>query len=301
MLLTIPVELREIIFKQLFGSITVRHGFGSTSSTHTSILRTCRQLHSEAKPLMAPNISLNFKNTEAMVDCLTTLSAVDIQNIRNIRLKGFPVPLYAKKGAGYYMTYAMSFTLPMFPGLKLDCLTVEDCFHDEGVNGGWGDCGTYFDIESLLKSDGWKELHFISPATEFMSSQNDHNNARVAQPAGWNELLKSRDGEHSGAGVKMYFANGPKVAGLAEMPQTRTPWDAVPGQLPPGALMADMGSLDADAREILVVAKRGKDASYVQDGSDLDEDIKSLLSSMSWAEIKEKKYIPPYDDPCAHL
>jgi hypothetical protein len=308
MLLTIPIELRQKVFKALFRSTIVSHGFNSISTSHTSMLRTSRQLHDEAKPLMAPNISLHFKHTEAMIDCLTSLSASEIQNIRHIRLKAFAVPLLPKGEPGYYTTFSMPAMLPMFPGLKLDRLVVEDCYHDEGVNDGWGDIGTYYTIERLLEIDGWKELYFTSPTTEFLSSGNDSRNTRVAQPAGWDKLLKGRDGEQSGAEVKMYLATKPNVAGAAEMPQTRMIYDAVPGQIPPGFEMRvkssaddDYDARDVDAREVLVVAKRGRNASYMQDGSALHKGIKDLVSTMSWLEIKEKKYIPPYDDPCAHL
>jgi hypothetical protein len=307
MLLTIPIELRQKVFKALFRSTIVSHGFGSISTSHTSLLRTSRQLHDEAKLLMARNISLHFKHTEAMVDCLTSLSASEIQNIRHIRLKAFPVPLFPKGEPGYPTTFSMPDMLPIFQGLKLDSLMVEDCYHDEGVNDGWGDMGTYYTIERLLESDGWKELHFTSPTTEFLSSENDSRNTRVAQPAGWDKLLKGRDGEESGAEVKMYLAAEPNVAGAAEVPQTRMIYDAVPGQIPPDSVMrvkspADGGYGVRDvAREVLVVAKRGRNASYLQNGSALHKDIKDLVSTMSWLEIKEKKYTPPYDDPCAHL
>jgi hypothetical protein len=159
-------------------------------------------------------------------------------------------------------------------------------------------------IESLIASDGWKELHFISPTTGFFSSRNESDNIGVVQLAGWDKLPKSRDGEYFGAEVKMYLAKEPNVAGAAEMPQTRTPWDdKVPGQLPPGSVINEMDLLDAEAsaRKVLIVTRRGSDASYVQDGSHLDEDIKFLLRSMSWAKIKEKNYIPPYYTPSSYL
>ena len=197
----------------------------------------------------------------------------------------------------------------MFPGLQLDRLTVEDCYHDEGINDGWGDTGTYFDVQSLIESDSWKELHYITPTTEFMSSSNDTSRSRVQQPSGWNELLQARDGADSGAEVKMYVANVPGVTGLTGNPQTRTVYNPIPGHLStnvqplPGTMVNDLVSEgDLDAREVLVVAKRGINASYVQDGSQLNEKIRSLLSKMTWQEIKDSgRYLPPEDDPCAHL
>lgn len=360
-LLTIPVELRELILKALFRSTTVYHGFeychdeaserissepledATAENTHsesceemapesasvecsdkstsddvdtkppnhvftqnTSILRTCRQLYNEAGPLLTPNILLHFASTATMLDTMTTLPPSTIESLRYMRLKSYPFPLRCDDH--YYTTFNMSSTLPMFPGLQLDVLTVEDCFHDPGVNDGWGDCGTYYDIGSLLREDGWKELHYITPTTEFMTSQNDAYKDRVAQPTGWNKMLREKDGETSGAGVRMYIANQKSLAGLAEDPFTRSLWEAVPGHLLPPPPPPDLGSFEGgwgnwvDSREVVIVAKRGAGAKHIQDGRSMRDKIKRLLDQMSWAELKKSgKYIPPEDDACAHL
>jgi hypothetical protein len=306
---TIPLEIRQMIFKQLFQSITVRRGFGKTSLTNTSILQTCHQFHTEAKNHVVGNISLHFGGTAAMLDYLTVLTAEHIKQIRQIRLKGFPVPLYTDPEMFSYTTYGMASIIPMFPGLQLDRLIIEDCYHGEGVNDGWGDCGTYFDIESLVRSKGWKELHFITPTTEFMSSPNDQHQQRVAQPAGWDMAIKKIDGETSGAEVKMYVAKEPNVAGMAENPQTRVEYSAVPGHLAnPNAVNYGPGytmmapQKNSDHREALVVVRRGAGASYIEDGNGLHAEIKSLLEHTTWLELRESdRYVDPEDDPCAHL
>ncbi|CAM6123061.1 unnamed protein product [Calypogeia fissa] len=264
---------------------------------------------------MAANTALHFESTEAMLDHLTTLPASEIAQIRHIHVKSFPFPLYTHEKRISSTTYDMSETLALFPGLALDLLTVEDPYHDPDVNDGWGDMGTYFDIETLIKSKGWKELHYTSPTTEFMSSLNDPYNSRRPQPEGWDKLLKDRDGENSGAEVKMFVAKESGGKGLAADLQKGMVYEFVPRkplaevvhQLPDGPRGAmvtdfDVDNVGIDSREVLLVAKRGTDADYVQDGKAVNERIKALWDKMSWQEIKESgRHIDPGDDPCAHL
>jgi hypothetical protein len=348
-LLTLPLEVREMILKELFRSITVYHntdedwpiempgsesledptpenansesneetapGRASISSSdrsisehasiessdsswnqNTSILRTCRQLYHEARPLFAPNILLDFSSTSTMLDTLTTLPPSIIENLRHMCLMSDPFPLYRDDRISY-TTFSMAHTLPMFPGLQLDVLTVEDCYHFSGIkNDRRGACGTYYDIQTALEADGWQELHYVIPTTEFMTSDQDPFTGRVAQPAGWDKKLREKDGETSGAEVRMYIADQKSPDGLAEDSFTRSSWEAVPCHLLP-----PLPSFEWD-REVIVIAKRGAGAKYVQDGSMMREHIRRLLDKMSWAVLKTSgKYIPPRNDPWRHL
>lgn len=165
-LLGIPLEVREMILKELFRSMTVYHdtedyddwpseitgsepledpipenanpescegtapdrasinsSSGSTSEhasiessnfssiQNTSILRTCRQLYSEAGPLLAPNILLEFSSTSTMLDTLTTLPPSIIENLRHMRLESDPFPLCRDDNRGY-TTFNWAHTLP---------------------------------------------------------------------------------------------------------------------------------------------------------------------------------------------
>ena len=287
-LLTIPLEIRRSIYKELFSLTTVRHGFESTSSEHTSILRACRQIHNEAKEYILPNITLHFFSTARMLDCLTAMSPEDISQIRYIRVKGFPFPVYVNEF--YFTTYDFASVLPLFPGLQLDLFTVEDCYHDPGD--GWANDGTYGDINVLLKTSGWKELHYTTPTNEFLRTSRDGNIVQTAQPDVWNKVLQGRDGENSGAEVKMYVANEPNMAGMAENPDTRSEFSVTSGQ-----------NLETvKYQEVLIVGKRGKGASYIEDGSTLEELLRELFRTMTWQKVKESdKYVDPEDDPCSCL
>ena len=138
-------------------------------------------------------------------------------------------------------------------------------------------------------------MHYIIPTIEFMTSYHDEW-SRVAQPAGWDKKLREKDGETSGAEVRMYVADQKSSAGLAGGPFTRSSWEAIPGHLlPPPA------SPDWD-REVIIIAKRGAGAKYVQDGSMMRDKIRRLLDKMSWAELKKSdKYIPSRNDPWRQL
>ncbi|KAH8662914.1 hypothetical protein BGZ60DRAFT_412264 [Tricladium varicosporioides] len=303
-LLGIPIELKRLVFNSLFSSITTRHGFETTSSTNTSLLRTCRHFYKIARPIMLSNITLYFSSTCKFLDCLTTLTSGDIAQLRYIRTKSFPFPLYRDEAYFSYTTHNFSSVLPLFPGLQLDLLTVEDCYHDENVNDGWGDVGTYMDAMSLILSKGWKELHYITPTTEFMTSRNDNYKTREAQPTCWDRWLKENDGKDSGAEVKMYVSKESSSKGAAEDPERRMAFSALPGHLPKVALQTPQNRrrVVVDKREVMVVAKRGKGVSYIEDGMELDKDIEQTFQEMKWAEIKKsRRYVPPEDDPCAHL
>ena len=209
-LLSLPVELRQLIYEQLFASFTVRHGFGTTSSNRTSLLLTCRQIHSEAWRHLPLCVKVHFRGTESLLDTLLGVSQSVITRLRHIRVKAFPFPLYATGRPQYYTTYYFANALSLLPGLNLDRLEVEDSFHGFGLVEGWRDIVTYFDIEALIKGSGWKELVYVTPCTDFIASGYDHRKLRIAQPGGWDKLLKERDGEDTGAQVEMFITPKPQ-------------------------------------------------------------------------------------------
>lgn len=191
----------------------------------------------------------------------------------------------------------MSQTLCLLPGLQLDTLTVEDCSHDGGVYDGWSDVGTYHDVSALLIQDGWKELRYSTPSTSFMTGRFDSYAVRVEQPQGWNEELRKRDIKAWDAQVQMYLAVSPRLRGLTESSITRTEWTTVPGHL----AQEDNEQFE-DGVEVMVYARRGVGAAYVQDGRHLNEDLRELLGRMTWEELKvSDRLLDGESDPSSHL
>lgn len=275
--LSLPLELRQLIYEQLFSTYVVRHGFRRASSEHrAALLQTCKQIHLEAWTFLPQHVSFHFYGTEAMLETFLDMEQAILTRIRHIRVKSFPFPLYADVRRDFYSIYFFSNALSLLPGLHLEQLVVEDSFHGPPwMNETWRDVVTYFDIEALLKSDGWKELVYITPNTDFIASGYDHKRQRVAQPENWNAMLRDRDGETSGAEMQMFIT--PEGKKPDDENGTMQPWSAVPGH----ELFQDPGLAGPDQNlkgEVRIVARRGKRARYIQTG---------LSEKRTWEELKE--------------
>ncbi|KAF2849978.1 hypothetical protein T440DRAFT_490216 [Plenodomus tracheiphilus IPT5] len=291
-LLTLPVELRELIYEFLFSSYTIRHGFkhpgtatedNDDPSTRTALLLTSRQIYTESWRHLPLNCTLHFRGTENLLQTLFSLDQSTITRLRHIKLRGYPFPLYLSGRAEYYPTYYAANALSLFPGLCLDTLTVEDCWHGFGMGDGWRDLTTYFDIEALLKCDAWRELVYITPCTDFIASGYDARRKRLAQPQTWDSLLKERDGEDAGAGVEMWivpFSQEDAVGDVkTEDGRVMMPWNARPGHEVTENWR--LGTPEQEMKgEVRIVARRGKRARAVQLG---------LTQKTSWKELKKKE------------
>lgn len=290
-LLSLPVELRELIYGFLFSSYTIRHGFkhasipSSTeeSSNRTAILLTCRQIFAEAWRHLPLHCTLHFRGTENLLETLLSVDQSIITRIRHIRVRAFPFPLYASGRAEYYPTYYAANALTLLPGLCLDTLVVEDCWHGFGMGDGWRDVTTYFDIETLLKSDAWKELTYVTPCTDFLASGYDHRRKRMSQPENWDGLMKERDGEESGAEVQMFIVpyKQEKATGDRKTEDGRImqPWTAKPGH----EVIENFRIATPDQNlkgEVRIIARRDKRARAVQLG---------LSEKRSWKKLKGKE------------
>ncbi|CBX94372.1 hypothetical protein LEMA_P121360.1 [Plenodomus lingam JN3] len=327
--LSLPVELRELIYGFIFSSYTIRHGFkqpgGSRDapwtedansdplpSTRTALLLTSQQIYTESWRHLPQNVTLHFRGTEDLLHTLFSLDQSTLTHLRHIRLRGYPFPLYPSGRADYYPTYYAANALSLFPGLCLDTLTVEDCWHGFGMGDGWRDLTTYFDIEALLKSDGWRELLYITPCTDFIASGYDGRRKRKVQPQTWDDMLKERDdGEGGGGGaqVQMWIVpfnqqDGAVLAGprppaaltpisppttLTTIPTDPTktedgramyPWAARPGH--EIAENWRLGTPDQEVKgEVRIRARRAKRARVVQLGL--------ARRAASWEELKARK------------
>lgn len=275
-LVSLPLELRELIYEEVFSSFTVRHGFRTQSANRIALLLTCKQIHHEAWRHLPLNVRLQFRGTETMLETLLDVDQSIITRIRHIRIKSFPFPLYNSGRPDYYPVYNFCNAFALLPGLHLEQLVVEDCFHGFGLVDTWRDVVTYFDVESLVKCNAWKEFVYMSPNTDFLSSGYDHRKKRLAQPENWDKMLKERDGEDSGAEVTMWIT--PETNGSSNQQESPAPrsWSAQPGHV----VMEDpsLATPDQEVRgKVQIVARRGKRANYVQTG---------LSEGKTWGELK---------------
>ena len=150
------------------------------------------------------------------MDYLTFLNSDTLRLIRHISVRDHPFPNYLETGKGSYNTYSFPTVLSWFPGLQLSTLVVRDTYHEPGtMDDAWGHDAVYEDVEHLIKSDGFKELVYISAHDRLMMSNHSHASVvknvgyvvrtthRDAQPSTGDKMIKERDGVDSGAGVDM--------------------------------------------------------------------------------------------------
>ncbi|KAJ4984628.1 hypothetical protein SVAN01_09884 [Stagonosporopsis vannaccii] len=304
-LMTIPVELRELIYGFLFSSYTIVRGrrgpskpsLDSTCSPRAALLLTCRQIHAEAWRHLPLNCTLQFRGTEDLLHTLLSVDQSIITRLRHIRVRAFPFPLHADNRPEYYPTYYFANALTLLPGLCLDELEVYDCWHGHGQGDGWRDVTTYMDIETLLKSNAWKKLTYITPCTDFIASGYDHRRKRQQQPENWDAMIKERDGEASGASVHMWILpikqNESSDESRAEDDRKMQEWSARPGHeiIENWRLATPEQKLKGEVR---ITATRGKRARTVQLG---------LQEKAGWRELKQQEdgfvredWAPYYND-----
>lgn len=291
-LLTIPAELRELIYSFLFSSYTIvrgrhrpsRSSLDTTDSPRTALLLTCRQIYTEAWRHLPLNCTLQFRGTEDLLETLLSVDQSVITRLRYIQVRAFPFPLHADNKPEYYPTYYFANALTLLPGLCLNELDVQDCWHGYGQGDGWRDVTTYMDIEALLKSDAWKKLTYTTPCTDFIASGYDHRRRRQQQPENWDAMVKERDGETSGAGVQMWIVpveqSESRDESCTEDGRKMQEWSARPGHeiIDNWRLATPEQKLKGEVR---IIATRGKRARAVQLG---------LQEKAGWRKLKEQEH-----------
>ena len=216
-------------------------------------------------------------------------------------MKAYPFPLWSSDDSHSYKTHDLEDLLPLFPGLALVKFEVEDAFHGPEVGeDGWGHNMTYHLLESMIeRSKGWKELVYRSASDRWLEQvvfttytpegKSEKVHGRDPQPESWDRLIKARDGEHSGAGVEMWYKP------VGEDPD----WVKVVGRYQSNAAGHEIRPA------IQVRVRRGEGADYRQDGEIYDDRdefrLDRLFKENSWAEIKKTLLLDGMDNPTGHL
>ena len=237
--------------------------------------------------------------------------------LEHLHVIEYPFLLWPSKNANFYITYNFLYLLPLFPGLSLAKLEIEDPFHGPDVaEDGWGDDATYHDIgDFITKSKGWQMLVFRSSSDTWMNPTKLTNicfgngrttevHARDPQPETWDRMIKERDGVGSGARVEMFM----KEAGEEK------PWEKISGDYKPQVLDNPKDDIDVDdmakRRSIEVRVRRGEGVDYRENGEkdvsgSYGEHLKTLYEIFEkddWGKIKETLFIKGAEiDPTAHL
>ena len=208
--------------------------------------------------------------------------------------------------------------LPLFPGLALETLVVEDSLHSPAVHSAkdaanpitrptWlrqlDDRRTYSEVHDLVRSQGFKKLTYISLGDDFLTWQGvlgqstRLQGARPAQPHHWDEMIKKKDGERSAANVKLCIKRDGWDEGIEQAARKRY---AMASPVPPPRHRHRPTSTSA-LGIFEVHVHRGRDADNVQDGKMLDRNhdgLRTYFNRMSWRHVKSHEFHVPYPKDC---
>ncbi|KZP26536.1 hypothetical protein FIBSPDRAFT_1040783 [Athelia psychrophila] len=288
--LALPSEMRLSIFEKLFQQIVISFGGSLERQTEPfAVLFACWELYHEARTLLKRGITLHFASTNLMLQVLLPMSSEDRSQFRHIRVKGYSLP------TDFSTTYLPT-ALDMLSGLQLDTLLVEDVYHDD--DDPLADEKTYWEVDALIGTNGWRQLLYYSPTSEILDWQfgQSYNLGRKAQPAEWQRILIERDENRSdglvsllkGRGDNCILAPDPHRISASEM-ISADDWE----RFEQGSFLAG-GGLGLDgfltkemSRPLLVFAKRF--GAYQQTGERLPERLRRLIDEFSgdWSRIRD--------------
>lgn len=316
-LLTIPKELRLMIFEQLARS-TVFH-FQSSSDKiinrnahHMAISQTCRQFHSEAGScLFLRHALLDCRGTEQVLDAFSAMTTDQLKSVRYLKFTGTPIVLHKgddtdSTGLGIeYSLYSAQVVLQLlFPELRLHTLVFLDPHHgpsDWVLHSGrhFGDYQAYSQVTELVRyGNGWNQLHYVSANTGFLQTTN-----KLPQPSMWDSLIKTRDGQSSGASAEIFVTKKEFIAidGAEQIPEMHESFDEAAFSAETERLLTEpdeelawyRNNKAILKRSVVVSVRRGKGAEHDGGASIQDAPANALLKNLyeqkGWKGLKEDK------------
>ncbi|KAL8689400.1 MAG: hypothetical protein Q9218_004922 [Villophora microphyllina] len=312
--LKLPLEIRQHVYSSYFAALDLTYPQFSPSA----LVVSSRQLREEALPFYSQNAHFNFTGTKSMVDFLSVINHETLCNLRHISVRGYSLLCYPNNAEHRGVTtYTFDNVLPLFPGLQLSSLRVDDPFHVSGYCAdGWASNATYYSVESLIKSQGFKKLIYTVEHDRFLKAVSfrgsglaeetqrwvnyTKTSGRQPQPSTWDAMIKERDGASPGASVEMYrLLDG----GKHRIP-LKTEFETI-------QQAAEIIDEDGDREEVVVdgqieiIIRRGEGARYIQEGVQVNEHaqtLSDLFKEVTWKGIlKNKFYIDGKDDPTSLL
>lgn len=214
--LALPRELRNEIYTHLFTSTRLRFGkrentdrsnvFVKPAAHSLALLHVCRQINLETRDLWPSLIFFDFLTIPAMMDKLLPLPLTTRHKLRHMRIQQSIYELYVT-----FLQYGWNVLRPngwllavdafnLLKGLQLDVLTI--VHNDASFN--------VFHVDELIqRGHGWKKLVILLKDSEALSHnvrqlEAAEKNSKFNRPGKWHRLLQKRDGENSGAEVRVH-------------------------------------------------------------------------------------------------
>ncbi|CZT23815.1 uncharacterized protein RCC_09529 [Ramularia collo-cygni] len=263
-----------------------------TPSDVAALRRACKRFSHEIDDSWHSEVTYRFPTTVSFIDVLSQWSKEKVCKLRYAYVVDYPLPVYAFDEGGYFMTLDFSDALPMFPGLQLELLSVENIWLT--ANGEppdtWCFSATVGTVKALLLSSGWRRLEYhsgILPLTPTQMSQLDMavekykteraeldfryglGRVRPHTHSHGNLLDFKLPDEDYGVTLQLVMewytkhADEKKACGMNKYPEGVT------------------------RKHVAMWAERGSEADYVQSGLGLAPTLASFEGKLSWVELRK--------------
>lgn len=296
--LSIPIELRLIIYDHLFCVTTL--SYGKDPNPHgLAIFTVCQLITTELQSTTWIEKTLfSFRGTQQFIDFFTRIPATAVSRIKHARVKAIPLPILSSiANDAHFITHGFTSVLSMVRGLALDHLELHSPFAPNASHT-WTLRATYGEFKNLVsRSNGWKVLRYITQSTMFLVSEGPEDEMRHPQPMQWNRVLQARDDDEECASVVMYRSK--HRAGLDGVSLALEDYDRIYETMEPFTQRDGPGeaqraadediTLDHETsggRPVVLIAMRGRGADYVEDGAGLPVDIERHLDTYGWEGMK---------------
>ena len=315
----LPAELRLWIFDLFFRStvLHVRHsevvaGDGRRARTgnirlmsappqpYEKLNLVCRKFNDEIGTSWHSKVTYHFPSTLSFLDVLSQWPARKISEFKNAVLVGTPIllPREWEEGGAYNTSYFVPDILDMAIGLALDTLTVENIWIEPTAE--TRDPETrlfiYKDIYKLLMSRGWKELRYVSSILGFhprairrlekrvqrLRHERDERDFELTFNMQHIRPIAIRHGEH--AGCPCTFKTASLIQDTDKDVMEVEQWWADHPAKRDEQLARDWRR---PKMAVAVSARRGANADYMQDSNSLLDDIRRMLGSANWTELRQ--------------
>ncbi|KAF7193740.1 hypothetical protein HII31_04942 [Pseudocercospora fuligena] len=248
-----------------------------------------------------------FPSTVAFIDILSQWPEAKVRSLRMVHVVDTPLPLYPYDDHSCYHTHDFADALPIFPGLQLDVLVVENIWllpSGKEVDG-WCLGATYHAIGALAASTGWKELQYrtgilgLTPrlqrsVEDIVQKRRDNCNEPDLELT-WGRIRPQLSGliTHNMDGTRIN--NDPEI----DVKEIREWYESHPEEPPEDEFPEDVTELDCHFK-----LRRGAKANYVHDGKGKSAIIESLMNNIRWVNLRENNQHlvdDGLDQPIGHL